>query len=95
MGFSVNRGFILLCIVLLVLQPADMVCGLRGIDVALRWDKGLLPFVKNSRILKAVVAVDSLQTRQNLASAPSMMFDPNQSNKRGVKKGSDPIHNRC
>ncbi|CAI0549194.1 unnamed protein product [Linum tenue] len=22
------------------------------------------------------------------------MFDPNQSNKRTVKKGSDPIHNR-
>ncbi|XVF11922.1 hypothetical protein REPUB_Repub08aG0069800 [Reevesia pubescens] len=94
MVFSVNRGFILLaCIGLLVLQP-EMVSGSRGIDLALKWDKGLLPFVQNSRILKGV-AVDSLQTRQNLAPAPSMVFDPNQSNKRRVKKGSDPIHNRC
>ncbi|XVF09068.1 hypothetical protein REPUB_Repub07fG0059200 [Reevesia pubescens] len=94
MDFSVNRGFILLaCIGLLVLQP-EMVSGLRSIDLALKWDKGLLPFVQNSRILEAV-AVDSFQTRQNLAPAPSMMFDPNQSNKRRVKKGSDPIHNRC
>ena len=96
MVFAVNRGFILLaCIGLLVLQP-EMVSGLRGIDLALKWDKGLLPFVKNSRILKAV-AVDYWQTRQNLAPAPAplMMFDLNQSNKRGVKKGSDPIHNRC
>ncbi|XVE56929.1 hypothetical protein DITRI_Ditri04bG0050200 [Diplodiscus trichospermus] len=59
-----------------------MVSGMRGIDLALRWDKGLLPFVQNSRILKAVDAVDSLETRQNLAPSPSMMFDPNQSNKR-------------
>ncbi|XWS51134.1 hypothetical protein CRYUN_Cryun12cG0150700 [Craigia yunnanensis] len=97
MVVSVNRGFLILaCIGLLVLQP-EMVSGMRGIDLALRLDKGLLPFVQNSRILKAFVAVDALQTRQNLAPAPapSMMFDPNQSNKRGVKKGSDPIHNRC
>ena len=94
MVISVNRGFILLaCIGFLLLQP-EMVSGLRGIDLALKWDKRLLPFVQNSRILKAD-AVDSFQTRQNLAPAPSMMFDPNQSNKRRVKKGSDPIHNRC
>ncbi|XVE54790.1 hypothetical protein DITRI_Ditri03aG0110600 [Diplodiscus trichospermus] len=97
MVFSVNRSFILVaCIGLLVLQPG-MVCCLRGIDVALRWHKGLslFPFVPNSRILKDVAAVEPLQTRQNLAPAPSMMLDPNQSDKRGVRKGSDPIHNRC
>ncbi|WRX18994.1 hypothetical protein QQP08_011481 [Theobroma cacao] len=93
MVFSVNRVILLACICLLVVQP-EMVSGLRGIDLALRWDKGLLPFAQNSRFLKAV-DVDSLQTRQSLAPAPSMMFDPNQSNKRRVRKGSDPIHNRC
>ncbi|XVF50124.1 hypothetical protein PTKIN_Ptkin04bG0070000 [Pterospermum kingtungense] len=92
MASAVNRGFILLaCIGVLVLQP-DMVSGRRGIDVAVRWDKVLLP---NARILKAAAAVDSFQTRQILAPEPSMMFDPNQSNKRRVKRGSDPIHNRC
>ncbi|KAG8485874.1 hypothetical protein CXB51_020189 [Gossypium anomalum] len=57
-------------------------------------DLALTPFVKHSRILKLVV-VDSLRTRQSLVPGPSMAFDPNQSNKRIVKKGSNPIHNRC
>ncbi|KAK8680609.1 hypothetical protein V6N13_109550 [Hibiscus sabdariffa] len=71
----------------------QIVAGLTGIDVALR----VRPSVgKYSRILEAVAdAVDTSETRQNLAPAPSVVFDPNQSNKRTVKKGSDPIHNRC
>lgn len=88
MVFAVHRGFIVLvCIGLLVFQT-QTIAGLTGIDLALS------PFVKHSRILKAV-AVDSLRSRKSLACAPSMVFDPNQSNKRRVKKGSDPIHNRC
>ncbi|KAE8720462.1 hypothetical protein F3Y22_tig00019423pilonHSYRG00016 [Hibiscus syriacus] len=68
-----------------------IVAGLTSIDLPLR----VRPFVgKYSRILEAA-ALDSLKTRQNLAPAPSLVFDPNQSNKRRVKKGSDPIHNRC
>ncbi|KAH1074551.1 hypothetical protein J1N35_026879 [Gossypium stocksii] len=96
MGFSVNtRGFILVsCIALLVFQT-QIVSAMRGIDLALKWDKGLSPLVENSRILGAVGSVDSLQTPPSLAPAPSIMFDPNRSNKRSVKKGSDPIHNRC
>ncbi|KAB2053409.1 hypothetical protein E1A91_A12G191200v1 [Gossypium mustelinum] len=96
MGFSVNtRGFILVsCIALLVFQT-QIVSAMRGIDLALKWDKGLSPLVENSRILGAVGSVDSLQTPPSLAPAPSIIFDPNRSNKRSVKKGSDPIHNRC
>ncbi|MBA0718314.1 hypothetical protein Golax_006069 [Gossypium laxum] len=73
----------------------EIVSAMRGIDLALKWDKGLSPLVENSRILRAVGSVDSLQTPPSLAPAPSIMFDPNRSNKRSVKKGSDPIHNRC
>ncbi|OIW18496.1 hypothetical protein TanjilG_13248 [Lupinus angustifolius] len=38
---------------------------------------------------------NAAQSKLNLAPTPSMTFDPNQSNKRTVRKGSDPIHNRC
>ncbi|MBA0615529.1 hypothetical protein Godav_015654 [Gossypium davidsonii] len=90
-----TRGFILVsCIALLVFQ-IEIVSAMRGIDLALKWDKGLSPSVENSRILRAVGSLDSLQTPPSLAPAPSIMFDPNRSNKRSVKKGSDPIHNRC
>ncbi|KAK8657687.1 hypothetical protein V6N13_035914 [Hibiscus sabdariffa] len=96
MGFSVKtRGFLLFsCIALLVFQ-SETVSAIRGIDLALKWGKGSFPFVENSRTLEAVDSMDSLQTRPSLAPAPSTMFDPNQSNKRSVDKGSDPIHNRC
>lgn len=94
MGSLVYRGFILLvCIGFLSLQPQN-VSGLRSIDLVLRWDKEVLPAVRNTRILKAVPLKD-LQMNPSLAPAPSLMFDPNQSNKRKVRKGSDPIHNRC
>ena len=94
MGSLVYRGFILLvCIGFLSLQPQN-VSGLRSIDFVLRWDKEVLPAVRNTRILKAVPLKD-FQMNPSLAPAPSLMFDPNQSNKRKVRKGSDPIHNRC
>ncbi|KAG9154754.1 hypothetical protein Leryth_014235 [Lithospermum erythrorhizon] len=36
-----------------------------------------------------------MQSPMNIAPAPFMTsFDPNLSNKRRVRKGSDPIHNR-
>ncbi|KAK9996075.1 hypothetical protein SO802_020761 [Lithocarpus litseifolius] len=89
-----RRGVILLvCIGLLALQPEE-VSGLRSIDLALKLDKVQSPFLKHLRVLK-VVAVDDFHTKLNLAPAPSVMVDPNQSNKRRVRKGSDPIHNRC
>ncbi|CAL1368363.1 unnamed protein product [Linum trigynum] len=91
MGILGHRVILLLfCIGNLALQP-ETACGLTSIDLALRWRH---PGHQNSRFLKGV-AVDELQgTSLSLAPGPSVMFDPNQSNKRTVKKGSDPIHNR-
>ncbi|GMJ04950.1 hypothetical protein HRI_004164200 [Hibiscus trionum] len=85
--------------VLLVVQP-ERVWGLRGIDVAPRSDhKGLSlsppPSVRSSRVLEAVVPVESSRTRQDLRLVSRVMFDPNWSNKRKVERGSDPIHDRC
>ncbi|KAI4335994.1 hypothetical protein L6164_014576 [Bauhinia variegata] len=85
--------FLIICIGILASQPYK-VSGLRSKDLALRWEKGQFPFVRSLRILKAITMED-LQPKLDLAPAPSMTFDPNQSNKRPVRKGSDPIHNRC
>ncbi|OAY31031.1 hypothetical protein MANES_14G078100v8 [Manihot esculenta] len=95
MGFFVSRGILLLlvCIGYLALQP-QKVSSLTSLDLALRWKQGLLPLVQNSRMLRSV-AIKDLQALASSAPVPSMVFDPNQSNKRTVRKGSDPIHNRC
>ncbi|MBA0819963.1 hypothetical protein Gohar_019576 [Gossypium harknessii] len=84
-----SRGFIVIviacCIGLMVVVQPDRVSG--------------LAFVGRSGIVKAVVTVEALQTRQDLgpvsSSSSSVMFDPNRSNKRKIKRGSDPIHDRC
>ncbi|TYH42053.1 hypothetical protein ES332_D11G037300v1 [Gossypium tomentosum] len=84
-----SRGSIVIviacCIGLMVVVQPDRVSG--------------LAFVGRSGIVKAVVTVEALQTRQDLgpvsSSSSSVMFDPNRSNKRKIKRGSDPIHDRC
>nr|KYP47191.1 hypothetical protein KK1_031215 [Cajanus cajan] len=76
--------FVLVCVGILASQPR-IVSGLRSKDLALRRDNRKSP----------LVATEDLQSQLDLAPAPSMTFDPNQSNKRTVRKGSDPIHNRC
>ncbi|KAK1284116.1 hypothetical protein QJS10_CPB21g00656 [Acorus calamus] len=82
MFFSSHRlVVILVCIGCLAIQP-DQVSGLRGIDFVLH----------DARILRDI-ATEDLNTMKNLAPAP-LTFDPNQSSKRRVRRGSDPIHNR-
>lgn len=95
MGFLAYREAILiLCIVFLALQPVK-VSGLGSKDLALRWrSKVHLPFHRDLHISKDV-ALEDLQSKMSLAPAPSVTVDPNQSNKRRVRGGSDPIHNRC
>ncbi|KAK7292207.1 hypothetical protein RIF29_07983 [Crotalaria pallida] len=95
MSLLTYRGFfVLVCVVGFLASQPFKVSALRSKDLALRWDEGQLPFVRSFRILKAVTTED-LQSKLELAPAPSITFDPNQSNKRTVRKGSDPIHNRC
>lgn len=82
------------CIGILASEPYQ-VCSLRSKDLALRRGNEKLPFLRNYhfRSLKGV-ATEDLQAKLELAPAPSVTFDPDQSNKRTVSKGSDPIHNR-
>ncbi|XAR50047.1 hypothetical protein NMG60_11004268 [Bertholletia excelsa] len=53
-----------------------------------RWDRGRLLFRTHPRILKVVGAGD-------FAPAPSTPVDLNPWSNRRVRRGSDPIHNRC
>lgn len=73
-------------------RESQTASGLSSIDVALKWVALKSPMINTHK-------ADSVKklNMKNMNLAPTsaaMKFDPNQSNKRGVKKGSDPIHNR-
>ncbi|XP_011071280.1 CLAVATA3/ESR (CLE)-related protein 45 [Sesamum indicum] len=93
MDHYIHRAFMLfVCVGLLALQPNE-VCGLRRSDLALRRDRGdRLVMVKSHRVLNAV-HVNNLNTDKKPAPV-NKKFDSNQSSKRKVRRGSDPIHNR-
>ncbi|KAJ0038312.1 hypothetical protein Pint_22766 [Pistacia integerrima] len=83
MVFCAQRVLILLlCMGLLTVQP-DQVYGLRRIDLLRQ---------NNQRSLKATT-MEEMNTQKNSTQIKST-FDPNQSSKRRVRRGSDPIHNR-
>lgn len=93
MLLNAQRLFILLiCVGLLAVQPAR-VYGLRSKKLAIRWSKedhGVVPV--KQRILKEVV-MENLNAEKKPATI-NKKSDPNQSSKRRVRRGSDPIHNR-
>ncbi|KAL0416616.1 UNVERIFIED_CONTAM: hypothetical protein Slati_3493500 [Sesamum latifolium] len=71
---------------LLSVQPTD-VSASRSIDLA----------VRHSRVLKAGAgALQDLNVPRDIAPSPATTFDPmTESQKRRVRRGSDPIHNKC
>ncbi|KAK9119269.1 hypothetical protein Scep_017362 [Stephania cephalantha] len=102
MGFCPCRMLVLLvCLGLLLLLQPEQVSGLRSIDMVLRTgreERGrqMIEEVPHMRILMAVSEqVAKLNTKDALAPGPSGAFDSYQLSKRRVRRGSDPIHNRC
>ncbi|XP_059650373.1 CLAVATA3/ESR (CLE)-related protein 45 [Cornus florida] len=92
MVFSAHRMFVIfICIGVIAVQP-DKISGLRSVDHVLRWIDHHGLATKNHRILKAA-AMEDLHTEKKPAPVNATV-DPNQSSKRKVRKGSDPIHNR-
>lgn len=91
---NAHRMFILLiCIGLLVVQP-NQVSGLKSSGLVRgrgKEDHGIVSL--NQKMLKEVSKV-KLDAGVRTATATGKM-DPNQSSKRRVRKGSDPIHNKC
>ncbi|KAD4385313.1 hypothetical protein E3N88_25481 [Mikania micrantha] len=86
MGIANCRVPMMMIFVCIILSTqSEKVSARRNIDLAFRWGEERL-FSRHSRVLK----VDELV---NIAPTPAMMFDPNQSNKRRIRRGSDPIHN--
>ncbi|KAI6675675.1 hypothetical protein NL676_003581 [Syzygium grande] len=96
-----NHGvLILLFIALQALVFVPHVSALTNRGLALRWHtENKLLFVKNMPrrlLLSEEAVVDALLKKQSLAPTPTAApLDPNQSEKRRVPRGSDPIHNRC
>ncbi|CAH8381305.1 unnamed protein product [Eruca vesicaria subsp. sativa] len=89
-----HRGmFLLLFIAFFVLLQTDRV-------TSLRWERSMrlqLLSVHPLRVLEESSSSSSkeinLDTNGDLA--PSGMHDPNQSVRRNIGRGSDPIHNKC
>lgn len=89
-----HRMFILLiCTGLLAVQP-NQVSSLKSSGLVLglsKEDHGIVSFSR--RMLKEASKV-KLDAGVKTATGTGKM-DPNQSSKRRVRKGSDPIHNKC
>lgn len=79
---------ILVCVEVLAILP-EGVSAVRRADLV----RGNEHPVPRSLIVTSVPEL--VKTKQNFPHAPPVeFFDPNQSDKRRVPKGSDPIHNR-
>lgn len=89
---SAYRVLIFLICVAFVFQPAQ-VSGLRNANLVPRQSKeNQVPILRTRRTLKAV-SVEDLNMEKKTAHV-NKSIDPNQSSKRKVRRGSDPIHNR-
>ncbi|URE09939.1 hypothetical protein MUK42_04685 [Musa troglodytarum] len=78
---------VLLCVVLLSSWKPEPVCGLRN-------NEEQTAVAKSERLLASVDAAVDIDASKKPAAGPSP-FDPYSASKRRVRRGSDPIHNRC
>ncbi|XP_022734971.1 CLAVATA3/ESR (CLE)-related protein 45 [Durio zibethinus] len=92
---SAQRVLIFLIIFELLAVQADKVSGLRRIDLVFTYsqEEDGIASRRNRRILEAA-DMKGMGTGKNLPAPVNNTFDPNQSSKRRVRRGSDPIHNR-
>ncbi|KAG2321263.1 hypothetical protein Bca4012_055801 [Brassica carinata] len=98
MGVSVShRGTLLLLVIAcFVLVQTDKVS-------SLRWERDLRLQLLNVQPLRVLeessppspLKEGNLHTNGDLAPSRFVMSDPNQSVKRMIGRGSDPIHNKC
>ncbi|KAG2303555.1 hypothetical protein Bca52824_032206 [Brassica carinata] len=66
---------------------------------SLRWERDMMLQLLSVHPLRVLEESSSSSKEGNVDTsgdlAPSVMHDPNQSVKRKIGRGSDPIHNRC
>ncbi|XVF85922.1 hypothetical protein PTKIN_Ptkin17bG0156700 [Pterospermum kingtungense] len=89
---SAQRLLLVLVLLGLLAVPPGKVYGLRNIDLVLI-RHGQEQHGVATRSLKAA-EMKEMSTEKKLPAPPNNKFDPNQSSKRPVGRGSDPIHNR-
>ncbi|CAL9123886.1 unnamed protein product [Musa textilis] len=85
---------VLLCVVLLSSWKPEPVCGLRNVGLVLGRNEEQTAVAKSERLLASVDAAVDIDASKKPAAGPSP-FDPYSASKRRVRRGSDPIHNRC
>lgn len=93
----------LLCFGLLLACKSEKARGIRNIDLVFRWNwkEDLEPGMRTNAKARYLgdtefVSSEKLDAGKNAAAGPSSLdLDPNAACRRGVRRGSDPIHNRC
>ncbi|KAK4841869.1 hypothetical protein QYF36_011789 [Acer negundo] len=83
----------LICMGLLLAAQPDIVSGLQSIDFVLRHSQHNQDLVPQNQRILLDNATEGMNT-QKKSTQINNTFDPNQSSKRRVRRGSDPIHNR-
>lgn len=89
MGIASVRVMMIIACIMFLSTQSETVSAVRIIDLAALRRGGERLFSRNTRVLKGVTVEELV----NIAPTPAMMFDPNQSDKRRIRRGSDPIHN--
>ncbi|RWW78759.1 hypothetical protein BHE74_00013004 [Ensete ventricosum] len=84
----------MLLYVVLLSWKLQQVCGLRNVDLVLERNEEQTAVAKSERFLAGVDAVD-IDASKKPEAEPSSPFDPFGASKHRVRRGSDPIHNRC
>lgn len=89
-------------IVVALLASSSQVLAVRSTGVfAQTINRGALPAAEQPRKLVegsngvAAVSFDASKKPAATDSSPSTVFDPDRMSKRRVRRGSDPIHNKC
>ncbi|MQL74486.1 hypothetical protein Taro_006858 [Colocasia esculenta] len=78
-----------------LLTGPEKASGLRSIGFVLRWNEEP-PSAAAAKSQHAMEGAETADLDVNTELAPSpLSFDPNRTSKRRVRRGSDPIHNRC
>ena len=94
MVFYPSRVMLLLFVGFLIsIQPKE-VSGLKSLEIALRHSQKEHRIMLQNQHTLQDTEKELLNIKKNSANVNNR-FDPNQSSKRRVRKGSDPIHNRA
>lgn len=89
-SYTTCRLLVILLFISIALQTPEKVYGLRNIDLVLRRNAAE---IKPSTSKEANVV--GFDVKKELEAPSPSTFDLNRTSKRRVRRGSDPIHNRC